>query len=406
MSYDVERLRKDFPILEREVHGKPLVYFDNAASSQKPTAVLDAVSQYYRTSHSNIHRAVHTLAMEATQAYEDARAVVAGFIGAADPKEVIWVRGTTEGINLVAQSYVRPRVSAGDEILISHLEHHSNIVPWQVVCQQTGAVLRVAPIDERGEIMQDQFAKLLGPRTRFVALSHVSNALGTVNPVEDMIALAKEHGAPVLIDGAQAVPHLDIDVRALDCDFYAFSGHKMYGPTGIGALYGRAELLEEMDPYQTGGEMIKSVSFEETLYADLPHKFEAGTPHIAGAVGLGAAVDYLRDIGLTAVRKHEDDLLAYATERLRDVPGARVYGTAPRKAGVLSFTLGDVHPHDVGTILDGEGVAVRTGHHCAQPVMDFFDIVATTRASFGLYNTRDEVDRFIAGLHTVLEIFR
>jgi cysteine desulfurase/selenocysteine lyase len=406
MSYDVERLRKDFPILEREVHGKPLVYFDNAASSQKPTAVLDAVSQYYRTSHSNIHRAVHTLAMEATQAYEDARAVVAGFIGAADPKEVIWVRGTTEGINLVAQSYVRPRVSAGDEILISHLEHHSNIVPWQVVCQQTGAVLRVAPIDERGEIMQDQFAKLLGPRTRFVALSHVSNALGTVNPVEDMIALAKEHGAPVLIDGAQAVPHLDIDVRALDCDFYAFSGHKMYGPTGIGALYGRAELLEEMDPYQTGGEMIKSVSFEETLYADLPHKFEAGTPHIAGAVGLGAAVDYLQDIGLTAVRKHEDDLLAYATERLRDVPGARVYGTAPRKAGVLSFTLGDVHPHDVGTILDGEGVAVRTGHHCAQPVMDFFDIVATTRASFGLYNTRDEVDRFIAGLHTVLEIFR
>jgi len=406
MSYDVERLRKDFPILEREVHGKPLVYFDNAASSQKPTAVIDAVSHYYRTSHSNIHRAVHTLAMEATQAYETARAKVAGFIGAADPKEVIWVRGTTEGINLVAQSYVRPRVSEGDEILISHLEHHSNIVPWQVVCQQTGAVLRVAPIDEHGEIIPDQFAKLLGPRTRFVALSHVSNALGTVNPVEDMIALAKEHAAPVLIDGAQAVPHLDIDVRALDCDFYAFSGHKMYGPTGIGGLYGRAELLEEMDPYQTGGEMIKSVSFEETLFADLPHKFEGGTPHISGAVGLGAAVDYLQGIGLAAVRKHEDDLLAYATDRLREVPGARIYGTAPHKAGVLSFTLGEVHPHDVGTILDGEGVAVRTGHHCAQPVMDFFDIVATTRASFALYNTRDEVDQFIAGLHAVLEVFR
>ena len=364
------------------------------------------MSQYYRSSHSNIHRAVHTLAMEATQAYEDARAKLAGFIGAPDPREVVWVRGTTEGINLVAQSYVRPRVSEGDEILISHLEHHSNIVPWQVVCQQTGAVLRVAPIDERGEIIQDQFAKLLGPRTRFVALSHVSNALGTVNPIEDMIALAKEHAAPVLIDGAQAVPHLDVDVRALDCDFYTFSGHKMYGPTGIGALYGRAELLEEMDPYQTGGEMIKSVSFDETLFADLPHKFEGGTPHISGAVGLGAAVDYLQDIGVAAVRKHEDDLLAYATERLREVPGARIYGTAPRKAGVLSFTLGDVHPHDVGTILDGEGVAVRTGHHCAQPVMDFYNIVATTRASFALYNTRAEVDRFIAGLHTVLEVFR
>ena len=405
MSYDVERIRKDFPILERRVHGNPLVYLDNAASSQKPLAVIEAVSRYYSASHANIHRAVHTLAEEATAAYEQARATVGRFVGAADPREVVFVRGTTEAINLVAQAYVRPRLAAGDEIVISHLEHHSNIVPWQVLCQQTGAVLRVAPIDERGAILQERYEELLGPRTRFVSLAHVSNALGTVNPVESMIALAREHGAAVLLDGAQAVPHLPVDVRALGCDFYAFSGHKMYGPTGIGVLWARAELLEEMEPYQTGGEMIASVSFEETTYNAVPHKFEAGTPDISGAIGLAAAIDYLTGIGLERVGRHEQELLEYATEQVGAIEDLRLIGTAPHKSAVLSFTLADVHAHDVGTILDREGVAVRTGHHCAQPVMDFFDVPATARASFGLYNTREEVDRLAAGLRTVLEIF-
>ena len=406
MSYDVERIRKDFPILERTVHGKPLVYLDNAASSQKPHTVIDALSRYYATTHANIHRGVHTLCEEATAAYEGARQKVGSFVGASEAAEVVFVRGTTEAINLVAQAYVRPRLQPGDEVLISHLEHHSNIVPWQVVCRQTDARLRVAPIDERGVILLDEYARLLGPRTRFVSLAHVSNALGTINPVADMVRMAREHGVRVLLDGAQAVPHLAVDVAALDCDFYAFSGHKMYGPTGIGALWARRELLEEMEPYQTGGEMIRSVSFEETSYNEVPHKFEAGTPSIAGAVGLGVAVDYLGALDLDRVAAHESELLAYATERVSEVPGLRIFGTAPEKAAVLSFNLADIHAHDAGTILDREGVAVRTGHHCAQPVMDFYGVTATARASFGVYNTREEVDRLVAGLHKVLEVFR
>ncbi len=406
MSYDVEQARKDFPILERLVHGKPLAYLDNAASSQKPRAVIDAISRYYSTSHANVHRAVHALCEEATALYEGARDRVRDFIGAPEAREIIFVRGTTEGINMVSQSWARPRLGPGDEIVVSHLEHHSNIVPWQVVCQQTGAVLRVAPIDQRGSIVLEAYERLLGPRTRLVAVSHVSNALGTVNPVAEMIRLAHDCGAKVLIDGAQAVPHQAVDVTEIGCDFYAFSGHKMYGPTGVGVLWGRAELLEEMEPYQTGGEMIESVSFDGTLYAPLPHKFEAGTPHIAGVVGLGAAVDYLNGIGLDAVGRYEHELLTLATELVAEIPGVRVLGTAPQKAAVLSFVLDGVHAHDVGTILDREGIAVRTGHHCAQPVMDFFGVPATVRASFGLYNTAEEVERLAAGLRTVLEMFR
>ncbi len=405
MSFDVARIRDEFPILARQVRGVPLVYLDNAASNQKPRAVIDAVSHYYEHSHANIHRAVHALSEEATALYESARAKVAALLGAPAPEEVVFVRGTTEAINLVAQAFVRPRVGEGDEILVSHLEHHSNIVPWQILCEQTGAVLRVAPIDERGEISLEGYEKLLGPRTRLVALAHVSNSLGTVVPVREMIRLAHEHHAPVLVDGAQAVPHLRVDVQDLDCDFYAYSGHKAYGPTGIGALWGRAELLDEMEPYQGGGEMILSVTFDKTVYNKVPHKFEAGTPHIAGAVGLGAAADWMRALDFGAVIRHEDDLLDYATRRAAEVPGLRLIGTARRKAGVLSFVLGDIHAHDVGTIVDREGVAVRTGHHCAQPVMDHFGVSATVRASFAAYNTREEVDQLIAALHKVLEIF-
>jgi cysteine desulfurase/selenocysteine lyase len=405
MSYDVERVRKDFPILERKVSGRPLVYLDNAASSQKPRAVLDAMEHYYTTSHANVHRGVHTLSVEATEAYEGARAKLARFVGAASVREIVFVRGTTEAINLVAQAHVRPRVGPGDEILISHLEHHSNIVPWQMVCEQTGAKLQVAAIDDAGDIDLDDYQRKLGPRTRFVALSHVSNALGTINPVERMIALAHERGAPVLLDGAQAVPHLAVDVQALGCDFYAFSGHKMYGPTGIGVLWGRLDRLEETGPWQGGGEMILSVRFDETRYNKVPAKFEAGTPDIAGAVGLGAAADYLRGLGLADVAAHENELLAFATERVREIPGVRLVGTARHKAGVLSFVMDGIHPHDVGTILDQEGVAVRAGHHCAQPVMERYGIAATTRASFAIYNTRDEIERLVAGLRRVREIF-
>jgi len=405
MSYDVERVRKDFPILERRVAGKPLVYLDSAASSQKPRAVLDAMQSYYTTSHANVHRGVHTLSVEATEAYEGARAKLARFIGAASAREIVFVRGTTEAINLVAQAHVRPRVGPGDEILISHLEHHSNIVPWQMVCEQTGAKLAVAAIDERGDISLEDYAAKLGPRTRFVALSHVSNALGTINPVEEMIRLARERGVSVLLDGAQAVPHLSVDVQALGCDFYAFSGHKMYGPTGIGVLWGRLDRLEETGPWQGGGEMILSVSFDGTRYNKVPAKFEAGTPDIAGAVGLGAAVDYLRQLDLAQVAAYENELLAFATERVREVPGVRLIGTARHKAGVLSFVMEGIHPHDVGTILDQEGIAVRAGHHCAQPVMQRYGIAATTRASFAIYNTRDEVERLVEGLRRVREIF-
>ncbi len=405
MSFDVARIRQEFPILAREVHGMPLVYLDNAASSQKPRSVIDAVSHYYENSHANIHRAVHALSEEATALYEGARGKVARLLNAASADEIVFLRGTTEAVNLVAQAALRPTLSEGDEILISHLEHHSNIVPWQMLCDQTGAVLRVAPIDDRGEVPLDGYEKLLGPRTRLVALAHVSNSLGTVLPVEEMIRLAHEHGALVLLDGAQAVPHMRVDVQALGCDFYAFSGHKAYGPTGIGALWARRERLEEMQPYQGGGEMILSVTFEKTVYNKVPHKFEAGTPNIAGTVGLGAAADWLLSLDFDALAAHEDDVLDYATERVADVPGLTVIGTARRKVGVLSFVLDGVHAHDVGTIVDQEGVAVRTGHHCAQPVMDHFGVPATTRASFAAYNTREEVDQLIAALERVREIF-
>ncbi len=405
MGYDVNQIRRDFPILERQVGDKSLVYLDNAATSQKPRAVLDAIERYYTHSNANIHRGVHRLSVEATQAYEGARQKLASFVGADSAEEVVFVRGTTEGINLVAQAYVRPRVGPGDEILISHLEHHSNIVPWQMVARQTGARLRVARINERGEIDLEHFRELLSESTRFVALAHVSNALGTINPVADMIQWAHEVGAPVLLDGAQAAPHLELDVSRLDCDFYTVSGHKMYGPTGIGILYGKRARLEEMDPWEGGGEMIRSVTFEETTYNEVPHKFEAGTPNIAGAIGLGAAADYLRSLDWAAVTAHEDELVEVATQRLLELPGVRIIGTAAQKTGVVAFTLNGVHPHDVGTIVDQEGVAVRTGHHCAQPVIDHFGLSATTRASFGLYNTLAEIDRLIAALRQVRKIF-
>jgi cysteine desulfurase/selenocysteine lyase len=404
-GFDVERIRKDFPVLERIVHGKPLAYLDSAATTQKPRAVIEAVTHYYDHYNANIHRGVHALSEEATTAYEAAREKIRGFLGAASASEIVFVRGTTEAINLVAESFVRPRLSARDEILISHMEHHSNIVPWQLLREKTGAVLKVAPINDRGELELEAFADLLGPRTRFVALTHVSNALGTINPVRDIVCLAHDRGVPVLLDGAQAAPHLALDVQELGCDFYAISGHKMYGPTGIGALYGRMELLEEMAPYQGGGEMILSVTFDETTYNRVPHKFEAGTPNIAGSIGLGTAVDYLQGIDLAAIQAQEAEILAYATQEISKVPGVRLIGTAEEKAGVLSFLLGEIHPHDVGTILDHDGIAVRTGHHCAQPVMDRFGVDATTRASFGIYSTREEVDRLVDGLKRVNEIF-
>jgi cysteine desulfurase / selenocysteine lyase len=404
-QFDVQRLRRDFPVLNQQVHGKPLIYLDNAATSQKPRAVIDTLDRYYSSINSNIHRGVHTLSERATEAYEAARARVQHFINAADAGEIIFVRGTTEAVNLVAQSYGRPRLRPGDEIVLTEMEHHSNIVPWQILCQQTGAVLRVLPIDERGELRMEGYRKLLGPRTRLVTVVHVSNALGTVNPVRTVIELAHELGVPVLLDGAQAVPHLQVDVQALDCDFYAFSGHKLYGPTGIGVLYGKAALLEAMAPYQAGGDMIRMVSFEKTLYNDPPYKFEAGTPHIAGAIGLGAAIEYLAGIGLESVTRHEHEILEYATEAAAEVPGMRIIGTAREKAGILSFVLDGIHPHDIGTILDHQGVAIRAGHHCAMPVMERFGLAATARASFALYNTRSDVDALFAAIHRVREMF-
>jgi cysteine desulfurase/selenocysteine lyase len=401
---DVEAIRRDFPVLSRTVRGKPLVYLDNAASSQRPRAVIDAMSHYYETTHANVHRGVHTLSQEATDLFEGAREKARRFINARSTKEVIFVRGTTEAINLVAQSYGRPRLGPGDEILVSWLEHHANIVPWQLLCGQTGATLKVAPITTTGEVDFDAFAGLLSPRTKLVALAHVSNALGTIVPVQRFIAAARARGVPVLLDGAQAVPHLKVDVQALDCDFYAFSAHKMCGPTGIGVLYGREALLREMPPWQGGGDMILAVSFEKTIYNDLPYKFEAGTPAIADAIGLAVAIDYLEALGMDRIAAAEHDLLEYATARLTEVPGLRMIGTAPEKAAVASFTLGRVHPHDLGTILDAEGVAIRTGHHCAMPVMEFFKVPATARASFAFYNTRAEVDRLVAALHTAREM--
>jgi cysteine desulfurase/selenocysteine lyase len=405
-AYDVRKIREDFPILASVVHGKPLVYLDNAATTQKPRPVIEAVRRYYEEQNSNIHRGVHALSETATKAFEDVRVKVQRFLNAADPREIVFTRGTTEAINLVARSAVRPSLKPGDEILITHLEHHSNIVPWQMLRDETGAVLKVAPIDDRGEVIVEEFERLLSPRTKFVSIAHVSNALGTVLPVKRMIEAAHRAGALVLVDGAQAAAHLAVDVRALDADFYAFSGHKLYGPTGVGALYGKLALLEKMPPYQGGGDMILSVTFEKTLYNRVPHKFEAGTPHIEGVIGLGPALDYVSRIGLDAIAAHEHELLAYATERLRAVPGFRLYGAAREKAAVVSFTLEGAHPHDVGTILDQEGVAIRTGHHCAQPVMERFGIPATARASFALYNTREEVDALVASLGRVAEVFK
>ena len=405
-AYDVAAVRRDFPILRTTVHGKPLVYLDSAASAQKPRAVIDAERDLYERYYSNIHRGVHQLSVQATDAYESARARVQAFLGARESREIVFTRGTTEAINLVAQSWGRPKLRPGDEVLLSALEHHSNIVPWQMLCEQTGAVLRVAPIDERGDVELDAWERLLSPRTKIAAFSHVSNALGTVNPVERMTALAHAAGAVVLVDGAQAAPHVAIDVQALGCDFYAFSGHKVYGPSGIGALYGRAALLEEMPPWQGGGDMIASVTFEKTTYNVLPYKLEAGTPNIAGGIGLGAALDYVNGLGLDAIAAHEDDLLRYGTEALSGVPGLRLVGTARRKAGVLSFVLEGIHPHDVGTILDYEGVAVRTGHHCAQPVMDRYGLPGTARASLACFNTREDLDALVRGIAKVKEMFR
>jgi cysteine desulfurase / selenocysteine lyase len=402
---DVAALRADFPILAQTVHGKPLVYLDNAASSQKPTSVIEAEREVYETYYANVHRGVHTLSMRSTDAFEEARVKVQRFVNAVSATEVIFTRGTTESINLVAQTYGRRHVGPGDEVLVTGLEHHSNIVPWQLLCEEKGARLRVATLADDGSVRMDEFDTLLGPRTRLVAVAHVSNALGTVNPVRRMIERAHARGVPVLIDGAQAVPHLAVDVRALDCDFYAFSSHKMYGPSGVGVLYGKRELLAAMPPWQGGGDMILSVSFEKTTYNELPYKFEAGTPNIAGVIGLGAAVDYLSSAGLDRVAAHEHDLLAYGTERLREVPRLRLVGTAPEKAAVLSFVIEGLHPHDIGTVLDYEGVAVRTGHHCAQPVMERYKVPATTRASMALYNTRDEIDVLVGGLQKAVEMF-
>jgi cysteine desulfurase / selenocysteine lyase len=405
-AFDVEAVRREFPVLRETVHGRPLVYLDSAASAQKPQAVIDAERYVYERSYANIHRGVHHLSILATDAYEGARARVQRFMGAAESREIVLLRGTTEAVNLVAQSYGRQHVGAGDEVLITGLEHHSNIVPWQLLCEEKSALLRVAPIDDAGEVDMAAFERLLSPRTRIVSVSHVSNALGTVNPVRRMSELAHAVGAVVMVDGAQAAPHLAVDVRAIGCDFYAFSGHKVYGPSGVGALYGRAALLEAMPPWQGGGDMIASVTFERSTWNELPYKFEAGTPNIAGTIALGAAIDWVEKVGIDAIAAYEDDLLRHGTRRLEAIPGLRIVGTAREKAGVLSFVLEGVHPHDVGTILDHEGIAVRTGHHCAQPVMDRYGIPATTRASLACFNTREELDTLAGGIRRVQEIFR
>ncbi len=404
-ALDVRAIRRDFPLLRQRIHGKPLVYLDNAATTQKPQAVLDALVHYYVEENSNVHRGVHSLSGRATDSYEAARETARRFLNAADANEIVFVRGTTEGINLVAQTLGRTLVGVGDEIVISEMEHHSNIVPWQILCEQKGAKLRVIPVSDTGELLLDEFERLLNDRTKVVAIAHVSNVLGTINPIAEVVRLAKARGITVVVDGAQAVAHMPVDVQALGCDFYAFSGHKIFGPTGVGVLYGRKALLESMPVYQGGGGMIGRVTFERTTFADLPYKFEAGTPHIAGAIGLAAALDYLTAIGIERVAAYEDELLKYATRALTEVPGLRLTGTAPAKASVLSFVLGDVHPHDVGTILDREGVAVRAGHHCCQPLMARLGVPATARASLALYNTREDVDALVAALRTVREVF-
>jgi cysteine desulfurase/selenocysteine lyase len=405
-SFDVESVRRDFPILALSVHGKPLVYLDNAATTQKPRSVIESISRYYESQNSNVHRGVHYLSQTATEEFEGSRRKIQRFLNAKSSNEIIFVRGATEAVNLVAQSYGRDTVGPGDEILISAMEHHSNIVPWQILCQQTGASLKVIPMNDKGELLFEEFDKLLGPQTRLLSVIYVSNSLGTVNPVSEMIELAHSRGVPVMLDAAQAAPHMSLDVQKLDVDFMALSGHKVFGPTGIGVLFGKAELLESMSPYQGGGDMISSVTFEKTTYNTLPYKFEAGTPNIAGAIGLGAAVDYVSGIGFEQIEAYEGELLCYATAALSEIPEVKIIGNAKKKAGVVSFALDGVHPHDIGTVLDQAGVAIRTGHHCAQPVMDFYGVPATARASLAFYNTTSEIDALVGGIHSVLKVFR
>ncbi len=403
--FEVQRIRRDFPILTRSIRDQNLVYLDNAATTQKPQPVLDTLASYYATGNANIHRGVYLLSEEATAAYDLARVKVQGLLNARAAHEIIFTRNSTESINLVAQSYGRQNLGPGDEILITHMEHHSNIVPWQLLCEQVGARLCVAPIDDEGTLQLDEFQRLIRPRTRLVAVVHLSNSLGTINPVQDIVRMAHARGVPVLIDGSQSVYHMPVDVQALDCDFYAFTGHKLYGPTGIGVLYGRESLLEQMPPYQGGGDMIRSVTFDKTTYADLPHKFEAGTPHIAGAIGLGAAVKYLLSVGFEGIGRHAADLLAYGTNALSEVKGLQLIGTSPNKASILSFVMDGAHPHDIGTIVDADGIAIRTGHHCTQPVMDRFGVPATARASIAMYNTHEEIDALVKALEHVRETF-
>ena len=403
--YDVESIRSRFPIFSRKVNGQPLCYLDSGASAQQPDVVIDTVSQLHSDQYANVHRGVHTLSMESTQLYDGAREKVRAYLNATSMKEIVFTRGATESVNLVAQSYARSKLQAGDEILITHMEHHSNIVPWQLVCEQTGAVLKVVPINDRGELEMDAFHELLSERTKLVGLVHISNALGTVNPIEQVIAAAHGKGIPVLVDGAQGAPHAPVDVQALDVDFYVFSGHKLYGPTGIGVLYGKESLLETMPPYQGGGDMILSVRFDKTEYNALPYRFEAGTPNISGAVGLGRAIDFVNEIGIEAIEAHEHALVSYATEQLSAIEEVTIIGTAEHRAGLVSFVIEGVHPHDIGTILDGYGIAIRAGHHCAQPVMERFGIPATVRASFGMYSTREEVDRLVEGIKKAIGMF-
>ena len=404
-NFPVEKIRADFPILAEKIRNKPLVYLDNAATCQKPQAVIDSIVHLYSHDYANVHRGVHTLSVRSTDLFESARTKVKDFINAADEKEIIFVKGATEAINLVAQTYGKTHIKAGDEVLITAMEHHSNIVPWQMLCEQTGAVLKVAPINLQGELLYDEFEKLLNDKTKLVSVVHMSNALGTINPVKKIIAAAHAKNIPVLLDGAQAIPHITVDVQELDCDFYVFSGHKLYGPTGIGVLYGKQALLEAMPPYQGGGDMIRKVTFAETEYNTLPYKFEAGTPDIAGVVGLGAAIDYLNAVGMDNIAAYEAELLAYATEKAKKINGLRIIGEAGHKGAILSFVLDKIHPHDIGTMLDSLGIAIRAGHHCAMPVMDFYQVPATARASFAMYNTKEEIDVLMSGIESLIEVF-
>ena len=404
-GFDAEKVRADFPILQQQVNGKPLVYLDNGATAQKPQAVIDELVRYYSTENANVHRGVHTLSQNATDDFEGARSKVKSLLNAADDHEIVFTRGTTDSINIVAQSFGKQTLGPGDEVIVSNMEHHSNIVPWQMLREEKGIVLKVVPIDDSGELLIDEYEAMLSSRTKLVSITHVSNALGTILPVEQIIGMAHDRGVPVLLDGAQAVPHMAVDVRRLDCDFYVFSGHKIFGPTGIGVLYGKAEMLDEMPPVQGGGDMIKSVTFDRTIYNDLPYKFEAGTPNIAGAIGLGAAIDYVHSVGYDSFAAYEDELLDYGTKALESIEGLRIIGTSPHKAGILSFVLENAHPHDIGTILDTEGVAVRTGHHCAQPVMQRFQIPATVRASMAMYNTKEDIDALVRAIDRVIEVF-